>query len=315
VQLLELNQGAAGLLESGQIIRLDQNTEIQILKETAQDLSLIDLIRGFMRLFNPISRPLSWRTTIVSGGTDGTEFFVGLESEKATVGVIEGLAHVDTALQRTAGNAPAPCAEARNDLQICPGEVFDFAPGMRPVRRQLGIPPTDNAVRWAIYYPAAIWELPPDDEAALNSDVRAAWQAWRDGRLADLAAALNAIDPRLNDDRSLLRFAALALTVGRVDEAEAAIDRAQGMNSRSPLIPALRSIVAVSQNRINDALELSKAAVDAARAGGDPVARVGAAVARSYALQADFDLLGAKSVLTGDPAVENDPLVSARLRN
>jgi hypothetical protein len=323
VQLLEANPGALTLLESSQIITIDQNTEIQILKDTAQEPSVIDLVAGFMRLFNPIGRPLSWRTTVVSGGTDGTEFFVGLQDGKATVGLIEGLIHVDTALQRATGNAPAPCTEARTDMQICPGEVFDFARGMRPVRRQLGIPPTDNAVRWAIYYPAAIWELPPEEEASLNAGVSAAWRAWREGRLSDLAAVLGEIDPatqspriaveRLDDERSLLRFAALTLTIGRVDEAEEAITRAEGINPRSPLIAALRSVIAVSQNRINDALTLSKAAIDATRAGNDPVARIGAAVARSYALQANFDLTGAKDILTSDPIFENDPLVSARL--
>ena len=234
------------LLASNQIIRLDQNTSIRIVAQTPeQPRTLIDLLQGFIRLFNPVGRALDIRTPYVTAGTEGTEFYVSFDpqTEDTVAAVIDGIVRVS--------NGP-------DMLRLGPGEAVRV-PRMGPAQR-LNIRPND-AVRWAIYYPPAIWNLPPQEEAALDPRVARAWQAWRSGDFAGLASALDAIPPQAAlDARSGLRFAALLLTVGQVDEAAQAIDRAEQSAPQSPLIPALRAVIAVAQNQTDAALTLSERA-------------------------------------------------------
>ena len=298
VQAGRRSRAAVLLLNSNQIIRLDQNTTIRVLPETpAERRSLIDLLQGFIRLFNPVGRALDIRTPYVTAGTEGTEFFVSYDpqSEDTTAGVMDGIVRVSK-------NADV--------LRLGPGEAVRV-PRTGETQR-LNIRPND-AVRWAIFYPPAIWSLPPSEEAALDPRVARAWQAWRNGNLSTFASSLDAIPPQAPlDARSLARFAALLLVVGQVDEASAAIDRAEQSGLGSPLIPALRSVIAVARNQTDEALALSDRATTAARAGGDPSATVGAAIARSYALQSAFRLPEARDILAGVQSPE-DPLVLARL--
>jgi len=329
VQTGRRSQASVRFLASNQIVGLNQNTTIRILADMPEGRTLIDLLQGIVRLFNPIGRQLDIRTPFVTAGTEGTEFFVSYDpqSEDTLAGVIEGLVRV-----------------TRNGdlIRLAAGEAVR-APRMGPLQR-LDIRPKD-AVRWTIFYPAAIWALPPADENALDPRVSRAWQAWRTGDLSGFATALDSIPPIPPlpqqpplDARSLVRFAALLLVVGQVDEATAAIDQAESLYSRAsltprlipaaaaapvpascgpassatPLIPALRSIIAVAQNQTEQALTLSDCAVAAARAANDQSATIGAAIARSYALQSAFRLEEARAILATVESA-NDPLVLARL--
>ena len=333
VELL-IGPGAAAGQGAGQTIRIDQNSELQISRAPTQDFSLLGLARGFIRVFNPIGRRIFWQTATRSGGTEGTEFFVSVanpqsQDELVTVGVTEGVVGVQPRLpdsaaiySRAAGQQALSCdrASATDSCFVNRDDVFDFPRGRAPVRSQLTIAPTDRSVRWAIYYPAAVWQLPAAEEAQLNPAVRDAWEAWRSGNLDRLGELLGGVSTDSNapalpverlmgDDRSLIRFASLLLTFGRVEEAEAALGY---VRSPSPIVPALRSIIAVAQNQTARALELSEDAVT--RAGADPVACVDAGLARSYALQADFRLSEARGALTeACIASAGDPLVDARL--
>ena len=324
------------LLAPNQTISVNQNTTINILPEAPGQRSLVNLVQGLIRLFNPIGRGLDVRTPFVTAGTEGTEFFVSYDpqNEETTAGVIEGFVRASTNTE---------------SIRLAPGEVVR-ARQNGPLQR-LNVAPAD-AVRWTIYYPAAIWNLPAAEEAALDPDVRAAWQAWRTGDLSAFAMALNRIPRQPPDDpqrtslnaQSLLRFAALLLVVGQVDEASAAIDRAETLSSRASLIPllrsvaavigiqldqaappgcrasnsalplaqALRAVICVAQNQTDLALTLSEQALFGARQSGDQTAIVGAVIARSYALQSAFRLPEARAVLL-TVASSNDPLVFARL--
>jgi tetratricopeptide (TPR) repeat protein len=318
------------LIATNQAIRIDQNTTVRIVEQTPQaPRSVIELLQGIIRLFNPIGRQLDVRTPFVTAGTEGTEFFVAYnpQTEETRAGVIEGLVRV---------------TRAADSLLLSAGQAA-IAPRVGPLQR-LDIVPAD-AVRWSIFYPPASWTLPPAEEAALAGPVARAWQAWRSGNLQAFAMELNAVPqilpppapPPITDARSLLRFASLLLIVGQVEEAEAAIAQAELLYGRAaltplvrpiaavtgpascrslgagwPLIPALRSIIAVARNQTNDALALSDCAVTAAREFNDPSATVAAAIARSYALQSAFRLPEARAILATVESA-NDPLVFARL--
>ena len=298
------SRALVALLASNQHVRINQNTTIRIVAEMPQaPRSVIELLQGIIRLFNPIGRQLDVRTPFVTAGTEGTEFFVAYDpqTEETRAGVIEGLVRV------TRGA----------DLVTLAASQAVVAPRVGALQR-LDIVPAD-AVRWSIFYPPAMWNLPPQEEMALDPRVARAWQAWRTGNLQEFATQLNAVPPILPppavaplDARSLLRLASLLLIVGQVEEAEAAVAQAALANATAPLIPALRAIIAVARNRTEEALALSESAVIASRQGGDQAAVIGAAIARSYALQSAFRLPEAREILETVESAD-DPLVFARL--
>jgi tetratricopeptide (TPR) repeat protein len=126
-----------------------------------------------------------------------------------------------------------------------------------------------DAVQWALYYPPVIYAPPAD----LKEDS--------------------------NDPRFYTQRASQSLTVGRVDEAIADIERAQKLDPKNSDALSLRSIIAVTQNEKGKALGLAQKAVEA-----DPKSPT-ARIALSYAQQADFNLQGALNSL--NEAVKLDP--------
>ena len=298
------SRATVALIASNQHVRINQNTTIRIVAEMPQaPRSVIELLQGIIRLFNPIGRQLDVRTPFVTAGTEGTEFFVAYDpqTEETRAGVIEGLVRV---------------TRSGDSLLLDAGQAA-VAPRVGPLQR-LDIVPAD-AVRWSIFYPPAVWTLPTAEEMALDPRVARAWQAWRNGNLQALATELNSV-PQIQpppaaapfDARSLVRFAALLLIVGQVEEGEAALAHAELANATAPLIPALRSVIAVARNRTDEALTLSERAVLASRQGNDQAAAIGAAIARSYALQSAFRLPEAREILETVESAD-DPLVFARL--
>ena len=298
------SRATVALLASNQHVRINQNTTIRIVAEMPQaPRSVIELLQGIIRLFNPIGRSLDVRTPFVTAGTEGTEFFVAYDpqTEETRAGVIEGIVRV---------------TRGADFILLAEGQAAT-APRVGTLQR-LDIVPAD-AVRWSIFYPPAMWTLPPQEEMALDPRIVRAWQAWRAGNLQEFATQLNAVPPippppavAPLDARSLLRLAALLLIVGQVEEAEASVAQAAQTNAAAPLIPALRAIIAVARNRTDQALALSETAVLEARQSGDQAAAIGAAIARSYALQSAFRLPEAREILETVESAD-DPLVFARL--
>jgi tetratricopeptide (TPR) repeat protein len=134
-----------------------------------------------------------------------------------------------------------------------------------------------DAVQWALYYPPL--------DAGLE-------QAPQDER-----------DPRFH-----LHQAAQLLSVGRVDEARAAIDRALGIDPNAGLAYALRAVIAVVQNDKAAALADARRAVELAPQATAPK------IALSYAQQANFDLEAARdTLLQATQEQPKDALAWARL--
>jgi tetratricopeptide (TPR) repeat protein len=136
------------------------------------------------------------------------------------------------------------------------------APAMRVVVR-----PRD-AVQWALYYPPVLY-FP---------------EGVREDR---------------SDPRFLAYNASQLLAVGRVDEADANIERALRLDPNNSDALALQAIIAVVQNDRDKALSAAQQAVQA-----DPNSAT-ALIALSYAKQARFDLEGARASL--EKAVQVDP--------
>ena len=133
--------------------------------------------------------------------------------------------------------------------------------GKAPVLRVVAHP--RDAVQWALYYPPVIYT--PPEGAAVKED--------------------------MNDPRYLAHHASLLLSVGRVDEASADLEKAISLNSNYSDAYALQSIIAVVRNEKQKALDLANKAVQT----GPKSAT--ALIALSYAQQASFNLEGARASL------------------
>jgi tetratricopeptide (TPR) repeat protein len=158
-------------------------------------------------------------------------------------------------------------SNAEGGLPVTTGQSAVAEAGKAPVYRVV-VRPRD-AVQWALYYPPIVYARPVDLKEDSN-------------------------DPRFHNHR-----ASQSLTVGRVDEATADIERALKLDPKNSDALALQSVIAVTQNEKGKALDLGQKAVAA-----DPKSAT-ARIALSYAQQAHFDLQGALGSL--EEAVKQEP--------
>jgi tetratricopeptide (TPR) repeat protein len=216
-------------------------------------------------------------------------------------------------------NGQVFCSNPQGELLVGPGEQAVTVAGAAPVKRIL-LRPLD-AVQWALHYPVV---LDYSDYAgflpAATAAQRSGWEALQRGDPAAAAGAFTGGDWRDALGRSILAYqqgdleralrelaslpeprpadvelhaAALHLAAGQVDAASAALGRADAVIAveTEPIrdvhrsrVAAQQSIIALAQNRKDDALRLARLAT--AR---EPRA-VAALLALSYAEQAHFRL-------------------------
>jgi tetratricopeptide (TPR) repeat protein len=284
------SRAALRLEDTGQVIRLGQDTTLRVLPTRRPNRPLLDLTRGIIELFSPGNRPLDVRTPFVTAGVEGTEFFVLVDAARrfAEIGVIDGKVGVENAQGR---------------LSLAAGEAAIAQPGQPP--RRIEIRPRDQ-VRWAIYYPPAMWELPAGG-AAIDPRVYAAWQAWRAGDVRPAVQQVNAISSTEGLNAvSLDYLAAILISLGRVEEASGLLDRSVWLDPASPRAPALRAVIEIARNQAPAALQSAEAAVALV-----PTSQA-ARIAQSYALQAELRLEEAHAALLAAVPPDN-PLVLARL--
>lgn len=271
-----LSRTALMLLDTETIIRIDQNTQVRLVSPPRPNHSLLELLRGVLYLFSREPRALNVYTPYVNAGVEGTEFLVRVDEDRTQVTVFEGR---------------VSASNDRGRLGIRDGQTVVSVAGQAPVLRTLVEP--EDAVQWALYYPPVISAL-----AAGQNGLQT---------MADASAALQRLQQQ-PEVRSDVLEAALLLALGRVEEAQSAIDRAMAENPENAEARALQAIIAVTRNRKEEALRLAAEAV-----GFDPDSAA-AYLALSYARQAVFDIEGA--LASAEDAVSHDPdnaLTRARL--
>jgi tetratricopeptide (TPR) repeat protein len=158
-----------------------------------------------------------------------------------------------------------------------------------------------DAVAWALYYPPILTALAGRDAPArpLPPGLRAAVERVAANDYVGALDALEAVPEAGRDARYHTYLAGVLLNVGRVEEAQAAIERALALDPEAGDALAQRAIIQVVQNRNQEAL------ADARRAVILSPDSAAAAIALSYALQAAFQLEEARDVLRA--AVERNP--------
>jgi len=219
---------AAVVLRSGAILRLDQKTTIIFSASKQKETSLLDLLHGAAHFFSPTPRKLKVTTPFVNAAVGGTEFFVRVERNQTFLSVFEGR----VAAINEAGS-----------LVLASGQSAIARTGQVPVSQVVARP--RDAVQWALYYPPVLDYQPADFSGASTTD----WQAmvrksigffW-EGDLAGAFSSLKGIPDDIRDPRFFIYRATLHLSVGRVDDASADIERALAFDPSNGHAFALQS--------------------------------------------------------------------------
>jgi tetratricopeptide (TPR) repeat protein len=259
------------VLRNEAIVRLDHKTTVVFSKPKEEKSVSIDLVTGSAHFFSRVHRGLEVNTPFVYLAAIHTEFFVRVESDKTILSAFEG---------------QVVAANDSGSLTLASGQSAVVQAGKAPVLR-IVVHPRD-AVQWALYYPYILDYSPLDFPVSGKADwqrmVHRSLQFYREGNVTRAFATLKDAPKEIKDPRFFIYRAGLLLTVGRVDEARADIEKALTLDPYSSHSYALLSIISVVQNNKDRALELAKKAVEF-----DTESSI-ARVALSYAYQSHFEL-------------------------
>ena len=257
-------------------------TEIEILPPPDRDaLSGLHVIKGILSFLH---RDRPGRIRVITRGAvaavEGTEFVLAVDSpdsqERTTLSVIDGRVQF---------------SNDQGTLTLTNSQQAVAEPGKAPVRTAGFI--VNHILQWCLYYPAVLdleeLRLSADEEQALNESLT----AYRAG---DLLQALAQYPPARQpaSDAEKVYYAALLLSVGQAQQAEAAL-AALGSSSRSELVErlalSLRTLIAAVKrqpkpNTLNPQLStefLAASYYEQSRAAGDESLRAALNLARQAA--------------------------------
>jgi tetratricopeptide (TPR) repeat protein len=240
------------------LVRVDQNTTIT-LSQTADELMVEffqDDVAGANRepyscgaayFITRFPKKFKVTTPHLNAAVEGTEFMVAMRCERTELSVFEG-----KVLTAGVGN------NAFQPQTLTSGQTVSVGGG-KPAAVELLVKPAD-AVQWALYYP-------PLTDANARTDLPS----------ADQCGSL----PKPQDQNCLTQRAEMLLRLGRVEEAQRAIDQAATLD---PAANALRAIISIVRNDKATAMSAATAATQSSPNSSS------AWLALSYAQQASFEL-------------------------
>ena len=121
-------------------VPLDQNTVFRLKEAIAEkDPTLIELLQGAIHVITRTPKPFKVETPYLNANVEGTEFYVGVDSQEARVAVIEGKVNV---------------SNEQGAVLLVDNEAATARKGQAP-QKTLTIKPRD-AVQWALYFPPVI---------------------------------------------------------------------------------------------------------------------------------------------------------------
>ncbi len=286
---VEAYSRASLLLPNGITLRLAEGTVLTLNGIAPNQLTLLDLVKGFVHFISRTPKQLQITTPIANAGPEGTEFALRADDASAELWVYEGAVHF---------------FNPHGDVHLKAGETGQALFGQAP-RAQIDLKPND-AVNWALYYPPLL----PYSERDANTlpAIRASIQDYRQGRIDKALSALDSIPQPQMSIELLKARAAIRLSAGQSALAMQDIQAILAKQANDAEALALESILALTQNRKADALSLAERAVTA-----NPQSAT-AYSALSYNQQAAFEL--EKALESAQHAVQlapNDALTWARL--
>ena len=284
VRVLEKSRADLALANQP-LLRLDQDTTITLKGLQEEKTSIIDMLKGAAHFFSRTPKSVGVTTSFVNAGIEGTEFLVRVDEKTAFISVFEGR---------------VLASNQSGSVSLVSGQSAAAEAGKAPEIRVV-VKPRD-AVQWTLHFPLVAYYRPSDFQGLSDNAqamVRQSMDAYMRRDFKAAIDSLNSLPEDLRNDRLFAYRASLLLTVGRVDEARKDIDAALGVRPNSSDALALQSIIAVVRNEKPEALSLAKRAVDAGPKSAS------ARIALSYAMQAEFNLEGARENL--QEAVRVDP--------
>jgi len=199
------------LLINETTLRLDQNTEIVFSAPGREKEFWLDVLLGGTYFMSRTPRTFRIHTPFVNAGVEGTEFFIGVEKDRALLTVFEG---------RIAA------ANDRGEVAVSRGQSVVAEAGRAPVLRTEARP--RDAVRWTLFYPVV---------GATRPGAPTGWQARAEsllavGRVDEASAEIDEIlktSPGNADALSLQAVIAVAQ-----NEREKALDLAKRAVAAAP---------------------------------------------------------------------------------
>lgn len=279
----------------GTVLRIGPESRVQI-NETAKERQIsVFFGRLWAHVVRWKERPTRFSSSSTIAAVRGTELSLAVvvDGDETQLSVLEGR------------------VQAENDagsLVLEGGQVAVSRKGRAPAL-SVRVRPRD-AVQWALYYLPVIYLRPGElGEGHWQGRVRESTEAQLKG---DLGRALENVENGefrdVPDPRFFTYRASLLLAAGSVDEAGKDLERALALSPNDSDALALQTIIAVVNNQADKALAAARSAVAA-----NPRSAT-AQVALSYALQAGFDLDGARESLESAVRLEPDhALAWARL--
>jgi len=169
-----VSRAAVIFLETETVMRVDQNTLVQIRRAPEPARSLLDMLGGAAHFFSRTRRALEIRTPFVNAAVEGTEFQVRVEPDRAGVSVFEGSVRA---------------ANAQGSIVAAAGQSVTALPGAAP-RAEATVRPAD-AVQWTLYFQPV---LPPAGDPAVPEPARRAAALLAAGQVEPARAALAQAD-------------------------------------------------------------------------------------------------------------------------
>jgi len=224
-----MNGRAALLWPEQSAVPIGSATEIEVLPPASQnDECGLHLIRGVISFFhrdNPGHIQIITRGAMA--GVEGTEFVLGAnDAGQTTMSVIDGRVRF--------GNT-------RATLLLTNGQQAIVQAANAPIRTDGFI--ANNLLQWCFYYPAVLdpteLQLTPSEQA----DLAASLDDYRNG---DILKALEQFPAHsTGSDAEKIYHAALFLSVGHVEDAEAALSSLSGNSEHNQrLVGALHELIA-----------------------------------------------------------------------
>ncbi|SMF93574.1 FecR family protein [Methylomagnum ishizawai] len=258
---------------------LDQRSTLVFRTVEAEKPSWVELIAGTLFARSRTPRQLDIHSHFINAAIRGTEFLVSAGPDRGEVMVIEG---------------EVEASNPQGKVTVKDGQSAVARAGHAPEFGLVAHP--EDAVEWALYFPPLL------DTASLahtrQPALAEAARSYAEGRVADALARLQQIPPAQRDADTTAALAGVLLSVGRVDEAEPLLSTPRGKPVPASFT-ALRSVIALARNHKAEALKLADTALAA-----DAQSTYGW-LARSYALQAGFDLEAA--LAAADRAAATSP--------
>jgi tetratricopeptide (TPR) repeat protein len=260
---VDANSRAGIVLSNDAVLRLDQNTTLVFTEIEEPATFIFKLLKGAANFFSHRPHSLKIVTPFVNGVVEGTEFYVRVDAHQTHIDLFEGRVLAQN---------------AHGELQLVKGQQAVALAGLAP-RARILVHPRDS-VQWALYYPPVLSDGPAEGPSGFSG----ALALYNQGRSAEALGLMDTIAPKNRNTGFYILRAGLLLNVGRVNYAQKDIQQALTRDPGNASALSLRTIIAVVQNRKDEALALAREAVQR-----NPRSAA-AQIALSYARQADFEL-------------------------